>query len=174
MTDLFGLVLAPVSHSQPPGLSVAAKMSGTYGLRSSVSSASAILQQSLANRLAELLDSHGSTMFALTWKAIRTPLLRPICQQRASAHRTSGSDFGGLPTIGANEMKGSSRVRFVGSPHFRGAKTSEGLRTTEADPIYLNPSFGRLLMGYPTAWDDCAVTATPSSRKSRKHSSAQR
>lgn len=59
-----------------------------------------------------------------------------------------------LPTLGKNEYKGASRKRYRGSPHFRGAKMSEGLRTCECDPIYLHPSFAELVMGFPIGWSE--------------------
>ena len=65
------------------------------------------------------------------------------------------TEFGlSLPTTGANEGKGSSQKRYRNSPHFRGAKTSEALRTCETDPIYLNPSFAELIMMWPVGWTD--------------------
>lgn len=107
MTDLFGQALAPASRSAPRASSVAATMSATYGLRSSTSSASAALQACLASKLPELLDSRGSIMFALTWKAQATPLRRRICALRASGHRTSGSGSTGWPTPAAQEPGGT-------------------------------------------------------------------
>jgi len=70
-----------------------------------------------------------------------------------------------LPTLGANEGKGSSRKRFRSSPHFRGAKMAEGLRICQNDPIYTNPDFAAAQMGYPKKW---AHMAMQSSRKSQK------
>ena len=97
-TDLFGQALAHANPSARQAASVAATMSATYGLRSSASSASVALQQSLANRLPALLGSHGSTMYAQTWKMQVTPLRRQISAHTARAHRTCDSDCIGWPT----------------------------------------------------------------------------
>jgi len=78
-----------------------------------------------------------------------------------------------IPTLGKNESKGSSRKRYRGSPHFRGAKMSEGLRICEDDPIYLHPCFAEVVMGFPIGWTELEPQATPSSRKSRKSSGGQ-
>lgn len=42
--------------------------SGTFGQHSSISSASADLSRSLANRLQAMTDSAGSILYKLTWK----------------------------------------------------------------------------------------------------------
>ena len=51
--------------------------------------------------------------------------------------------------------------------HLSGTTTSGSPDQTENRGA-LNPAFPCWLMGYPTAWDDCAPTATPSSRRSRQ------
>ena len=44
-------------------------------------------------------------------------------------------------------------------------QTLTGLAAAMESSGQLNPAHSRWLMGYPPEWDDCAVTATPSSRK---------
>lgn len=152
MTDLFGQALAPASRSAPPARNVATRMSATYGLRSSGSSASAALQQSLASRLQERLALRGSTMFALTWKAKATPLRRQICQLRASAPRIDGNDFSGWPTPFKEDARSSARKGYMitgnqgttlldaarlaewATPSARDWKDSPGMATTGTNP----------------------------------------
>lgn len=83
-------------------------------------------------------------------------MLDGVCYQEPIPERSiCANEFGFfLPTPGKSEGKGSSKNRYLNSPHFHGAKTSEGLRTCEADPIYLNPLFGELIMMFPMGWTD--------------------
>ncbi len=77
-----------------------------------------------------------------------------------------------LPTMGAREYKGSAKNRFKDSSNFHGAKMSEGLRNSETDPIYLNPSFAELAMGFPLDFTkiESNVLETRLFRKLRKQS----
>lgn len=171
--DLFGRPLAHASRSVEQGSRKAQATVATSGLLSIGSSQSETLTHSLVSRLQERLASIGSTVYVQTWKRKRTPLGRLFWEHTASAPHTSDSGYTGLrlPTIVAAESKGTSRKRFLGSPHFRGAKMSEGLRLCEDDPTYLSPWFAALVMGFPMAWQACMDTAMQSFPKSRRNSS---
>ena len=65
----------------------------TSGQFSQNSLTSANLQSSLENRLKQQLNTDGSILFKMTWKDMATPAHRPYCLLRASAHRTSDTDF---------------------------------------------------------------------------------
>jgi len=83
------------------------RMTDTCGLPGSSSSPNAALQSSLASRLRVLMDSAGSTLFALTWKERITPSGRRICARRASVRRTSDNGCGSWPSPVVNAATGS-------------------------------------------------------------------
>lgn len=72
--------------------------SGTSGPRSSISSPSDALQESLESRLRAAMRMSGSTLFRTTWKAWDTPSGRHRFRLRASVLRTSATGSGGWPT----------------------------------------------------------------------------
>ena len=172
--DLFGQVVAPASHSARQEKAASNRMAATYGRIGIGSSESQALQSSLENRLRQRLPLDGGMMWPQIWKRKTTPARRRYCQLAVLALPTAGIGFGfWLPTITANEFKGAGWKRYKGSPHFRGAKMSEGLRICETDPIYLNPSFAALTMGYSAKHLSCMRLAMQSCRKSRRNSSRQ-
>lgn len=103
MTGPCGQEVAPVNLSARQAAEKGLLTSGTFGPRSTISSASAALTQFLANRLQARTASHGSTLYHLTWKLRVTPLGRLIPALRASVRRISGKDCTGWPTPRAAE-----------------------------------------------------------------------
>ncbi len=98
MTAKYGQALAPASLSARQAKEKGLLTSGTCGRPSSISSTSAALAQSLANRLRAKTDLLGSTLYKLTWKERATPAGRLIPLLRASVRHTSDKGFTGWPT----------------------------------------------------------------------------
>ncbi len=105
--------------------------SGTYGPTSSTSSASADLSMSLANRLQAVAQTHGSTLYKLTWKEWDTPSGLCRLRQRASVRRTSESGPTGWPTPVANTNPQPETKR--GLQHVSGAARLTGWQTPVAN-----------------------------------------
>ena len=104
-TDLFGLVPARANLSARQAKELGLLTSGTFGRRSTGSSASATLQSFLASRLRARTDLLGSTLYSLTWKDRVTPGGALIPALRASVPRTSDSDSTGWVTPSARDWK---------------------------------------------------------------------
>ena len=88
----------PASPSPTRGNGKPKRTRGTSGRSSGGSSPSAAFQWSLESRLRARLGAHGSPEYALIWKSWAMRAGPPICALRASARRTSASDFAGWGT----------------------------------------------------------------------------
>lgn len=126
---------APASHSVEPVNGKASKTNATSGQSGSISFASADLASSLASKLQAATASAGGTLYRVTWKKRITPARRLIYACRASAARTSDSDFIGWPTPAARDGgRGAGRSR----------KERQG--TTQGEPL----TQSAILAGWPT------------------------
>ncbi len=98
MTHHSGRVAAHASLSPRQAKAMGLMTSGTYGPLGSGSSSSAALNASLVSRLRARTQTLGSPLYKLTWKDWDIPSGPSRSRQRASALRTSASDFTGWPT----------------------------------------------------------------------------
>ncbi len=100
-----GLAPALASLSARQAKAMGLLTSGTFGPISSISSASADLSMSLANRLQAVTQTHGSTLYKQTWKEWDTPSGLCRLRQRASVRRTSEKELTGWPSPLASNVK---------------------------------------------------------------------
>ena len=85
--------------------------SGTSGPRSTISSNSVALQQSLESRLRAKTQTLGSTLYRLTWKPWVTPSGPSRFRLRASVLRTSATDCIGWPTPTTADASGGGQAK---------------------------------------------------------------
>ena len=187
-TDRCGQEAVLVSLSARQAKERGLLMSGTYGPRSTISSASAALQSALVSRLQAKTALLGSTLYKLTWKVRTTPSGRLIHAVRASVLRISDKDYTGYPTPSARDFRDTgdlskSRYRKDGKERkdtvprivekARGSnkrltasgEMQIGFSTQTENGGPLNPLLSRWLMGLPLEWDICAIAAMPLKKK---------
>lgn len=145
-----GQVARRANHSPVLGSNEERQTNDTCGQSSSISSASADLQSSLASRLKARLPTDGSTIYKMTWKEKATPAGRLLPRLVASALRTSGSDFSGWVTPQAFDATNDGKPRAL---RYKGNAPSEEGNTR--DPGSSGSYRGELkdwaaLTGWPT------------------------
>lgn len=92
------------------------------------------------------------TMPTLSAMDAWAPNLRSTQVRLGSRHSVKLHQVFQHPTLTVSDAKGAVPKRTPSRPRSRGLKASEMLRSSEDDPIYLNPSFAELFMGLPTGW----------------------
>ena len=107
--------------------------SGTFGPSYSTSSASADLSMSLANRLQQVTQTYGSTLYKLTWKEWDTPSGLCRLRQRASVRRTSENGPTGWPTPTASSVTGAGTSGRQGGMNIQTATMLSGWPTPVAN-----------------------------------------
>ena len=176
--ELFGQGAPRASLSQQQGTTLAKTMTDISGLSSSISSASAALQQSLESRLQAQLDLDGLTIYKGIWKQRTTPQRRLYYQVGLSTPHTKENGCSSWPTPSVRDYKDTgnldkSRFRKSGKERhdtvprvaFGTAPPLSTAETANTVPSQLNPRFSLWLMGYPIEWAYCAERVTPLSRK---------
>jgi len=168
LTDTLGAVLLtwflagfPVKTSAQQEKAEASKENeAVFGKKVPASSAK-YNQGSRSWKTALCSQDEDSGLFSETWPKWGT-MRNGVCWEApTSVLGINANEYGfSVPTIGKNEYKGSSQKRFRGSPEYRGAKMSEGLRISATDPIYIHPNFAEQAMGWPITWTELQLLET--------------
>jgi len=172
-TDPSGPAVARASLSARQVKEQGSMTSGTSGPRSTISSSSVALQQSLESRLRENLQDRGSTLYQLTWVHWVTPSGQSFSRLRASAPRTSETACTGWPTPATMDaLPPRCDVKLARAKSVAGCSNlKDVLPKPSSDEmerrVRVNPALPRGLMNLPECWGSCAPTATPSTRKRR-------
>lgn len=140
------------------------------------------------------IKENDSSLVRTDWPTPAVSLITNDVNMRSTDGRTKPNKLGwaaamvAWPTPTANDFRGSGEtvIRKDGKDRTfdrldysteQGLKASQPIRITASGQMLtgsaagmensgqLNPAHSRWLMGYPPEWDDCAVTAMPSSRK---------
>lgn len=146
--DQCGPPPARASRSRAQGKDWESETRAIYGRCFDAWLAGADLQFALANRLRQRLDVNGSPEYVLTWRDWDMPLGPPTCALRASARRTSDSDYSGWPTATVRDAGGQSgkasakKQAELGHPRSILAETVmlTGWATTPANRDYRYPN----------------------------------
>ena len=133
-TGLSGQAPAPAKTSVAPGSKKGLPANETSGPRSSISSASADLNSSLASRLKTRCATVGSTVYTQTWKERVTPAGLSYWEHTARAPTTSGKGYTGWPTPNtpSGGPNATSTPNHTGGMDLEGTVTLVGWRTPNA------------------------------------------
>lgn len=142
-----GQALAPVRHSAPPESKRVLPMSGICGQPSSISSKSAALNMSLANKLKTQLSTVGSIEYIETWKEKATPAGVLYWAHTASVPRIKDNGcIGDAPLLTfptpctMDHLPPMDYQKRLNHPSRPGRKTSDNLREVVTLTAFPTPS----------------------------------